>query len=71
MAGNYFSLVKSLFSYYNDNTKNAFSDDNALKGKELIKYTIDQLQNKVPEAALIEDLRNKIRSILITISKQL
>jgi hypothetical protein len=71
VAANYFALVKSLFNYYGDNDSATFDDDNAISGKELVKYTIDQVQQKVPEKELVQHIQDRLKSMLIIISKQL
>ncbi|OQP62620.1 hypothetical protein A3860_26785 [Niastella vici] len=71
IASKYFILVNSLFSYYGENDKPSFEDDNAIKGKELVKYAIDLYQQKVPEQELVQKLHDKLQTMLITISKQL
>jgi len=71
IAANYFVLVKSLFSYYGGNNNATFDDDNAIKGKELVKYAIDLYLQKTPDLDLVQKLHDKLQTILITISKQL
>ena len=71
VSSKYFALVNSLFSYYEDKDRPSFTDDNAIKGKELVKFTIDQVQAKVSETELVKQLHDKLQAMLITISKQL